>query len=81
MKNNMHPGEFLKDAYLVPQDINASDFAREIGVSSASISRLINGKSDMSVAMAIKLQKATGRSARSWLNLQLEYDLEKHGGA
>lgn len=81
MKNNMHPGQFLKEAYLDQLEINASDLAKDLGVSQASISRLINGKSDMSVAMAIKLQKATGRSARSWLNLQLEYDLEKHEGA
>jgi len=73
--NPMHPGEFIKRVYLAPFGIASNKLARKLQVSTGLISRLINGKTDLSPAMALKLSKVLGRSAESWLLMQDNYDL------
>ncbi|HFB61694.1 MAG TPA: addiction module antidote protein, HigA family [Bacteroidetes bacterium] len=73
--NPMHPGEFIKRVYLIPFNIASNELARNLQVSSGLISRLINGKTDISPAMALKLSKVLGRSPESWLLMQDNYDL------
>ncbi len=73
--NPMHPGEFIKRVYLIPFNIASNELARHLQVSSGLISRLINGKTDISPAMALKLSKVLGRSPESWLLMQDNYDL------
>ncbi|HHB77461.1 MAG TPA: addiction module antidote protein, HigA family [Desulfobulbus sp.] len=71
----MHPGEFIKRVYLIPFNIASNELARKLQVSPGLISRLINGKTDISPAMALKLSKVLGRSPESWLLMQDNYDL------
>ena len=71
----MHPGEFIKRVYLIPHDIGSNELSRKLKVSPGLVSRLLNGKTDVSPAMAIKLSKVLGRSAESWLNMQDDYSL------
>ncbi|WP_219340260.1 HigA family addiction module antitoxin [Spartinivicinus marinus] len=73
--NPIHPGEFIKRVYLDEFDIGSNELARQLHVSSSIISRLLNGKSDVSPAMALKLSKVLGRSPESWLQMQDNYDL------
>ena len=73
--NPMHPGEFIKRVYLVPHDIGSNELARKLKVSPGLVSRLLNGKTDVSPAMAIKLSKVLGRTAESWMNMQAEHSL------
>ena len=73
--NPMHPGEFIKRVYLIPFNIASNELARNLQVSSGLISRLLNGKTDISPAMALKLSKVLGRSPESWLLMQDNYDL------
>jgi addiction module HigA family antidote len=73
--NPMHPGEFIKRVYLIPFNIASNELARNLQVSPGLISRLINGKTDISPAMALKLSKVLGRSPESWLLMQDNYDL------
>ncbi len=73
----MHPGAFIKRVYLEPFNIGSNELARRLQVSPGLISRLINGKSDISPAMALKLSVVLGRSAESWLIMQDNYDLWK----
>ena len=75
--NPMHPGAFIKRVYLDPFKIGSNELARRLQVSSGLISRLINGKSDVSPAMALKLSVVLGRSHESWLLMQDNYDLWK----
>ncbi|THB75815.1 MAG: addiction module antidote protein, HigA family [Desulfobacteraceae bacterium] len=75
--NPMHPGAFIKRVYLDPFKIGSNELARRLQVSSGLISRLINGKSDVSPAMALKLSVVLGRSPESWLLMQDNYDLWK----
>ena len=71
----LHPGEFIKRVYLVPNDIGSNELARKLQVSTGLVSRMLNGKTDVSPAMAIKLSKVLGRSAESWLIMQNNYNL------
>lgn len=73
--NPMHPGSFIKRVYLTPFNISSNELARKLQVSPGLISRLINGKTDVSPAMALKLSKVLGRSPESWLLMQDNYDL------
>lgn len=75
--NPMHPGAFIKRVYLGPFNIGSNELARRLQVSPGLISRLINGKSDISPAMALKLSVVLGRSPESWLLMQDNYNLWK----
>lgn len=77
--NPMHPGEFLKDAYMEPLELTVTDLAEKLGVSKASVSRLITGKSELSYEMAVRLSKVQEfkRSAEGWMNVQNSYGLAK----
>jgi len=50
----MHPGEFIKRVYLTPFKIGSNELARKLQVSSGLINRLLNTKTDISPAMALK---------------------------
>ncbi len=71
----IHPGKFLKDVYLKPLDITTTGLAKRLGVSTASLSRVINGKSDLSYEMAVRLSKFFDRTPKGWMNLQVDYSL------
>lgn len=73
--NPMHPGEFIKRVYLDPFNVGSNELARKLQVSPGLISRLLNGKTDLSPAMALKLSKVLGRSPESWLLMQDNFDL------
>ncbi len=72
----IHPGEILKEMYLVPLEINNTLLAENIGVTRKTISQLINGHMGISAEMAIRLGKAFNTTPELWLNLQRNYDLE-----
>ncbi len=73
----MHPGEFIKRVYLNPFKIGSNELARKLQVSSGLVSRLLNQKTDVSPAMALKLSVVLGRSPESWLLMQDNFDLWK----
>ena len=70
-----HVGEIIKEEYLKPLGLTVTEAALKLGVTRKALSELINGKSDVSVKMAIKLSKAFNTSVQLWLNMQAEYDL------
>lgn len=76
----IHPGEILKEMYLVPLEINNTLLAENIGVTRKTISQLINGHMGISAEMAICLGKAFKTTPELWLNLQRNYDLEFEKG-
>lgn len=75
--NPMHPGAFIKRVYLEPFNVGSNKLARKLQVSPGLVSRLLNGKTDVSPTMALKLSKVLGRSPESWLLMQDNYDLWK----
>lgn len=73
----VHPGEFIKDMFMEPFEIPAAELAEKLEVSQSTLSRLLNGKTDLSYEMALRLSKVIGRSAESWVNMQAQYSLSK----
>jgi addiction module HigA family antidote len=74
MKKPNHPGDLIRDCLDEPR-ISVTDAAKALGVTRATLSRLLNGKAGVSPQMAVRLEKGLGSSAGFWLRLQLNYDL------
>lgn len=70
-----HPGEVLA-AELEERGITQKSFAEEIGMRPSHLSELINGKRNVTMAIADKLQEALGIDAQSWMNLQVQYNYD-----
>lgn len=75
MHNPPHPGEFIREVYLSPFGISVRQAADRLGVSPSTFNRLLNGESNVSPEMALRLSKALGRSPESWLAMQDHYNL------
>ncbi len=75
MKNPPHPGRSIKDTCLEPLELTVTEGAAALGVARHTLSRVINGQAGISPEMAIRLEKAFGGSADSWLRMQAAYDL------
>ena len=73
-----HPGELIFRTYIAPfASVSGNLIADELGCARSTFNRLINGVSDITPQMAIRLSKVLGSSAKSWLSLQDNYDLWK----
>jgi len=75
MHNPPHPGAFIEDIYLAPNNISRRELALRLGVAASTLHRLLNETSGVSPEMALRLSKALGRSPESWLAMQDNYDL------
>lgn len=72
-----HPGEVLKEEYLIPLGLTQGGLAVKLQVSSGQISRLIAGKGSLSPEMALRLSRVFGTTTMFWLGLQVNHDLSK----
>lgn len=75
MYNPPHPGEFITDIYLEPNGISGRELAEKLDVAASTLSRVLKGTSRVTPEMALRLSKAVGRSAESWLAMQDTHDL------
>ncbi len=75
MHNPAHPGEILQELYLEPYGISARDFAKRLGVSHSTVARVVSQQTAVSADMALRLEKALGLSAETWLGMQKNRDL------
>jgi antitoxin HigA-1 len=75
MFNPPHPGEVLRDGVLDGTGITVTEAARQLGVTRAALSRILNGRAGVSPDMAVRLGKWLDHSPESWLRMQMDYDL------
>jgi addiction module HigA family antidote len=75
MKNPPHPGRSIRNACLEPLGLSITAGAEVLGVTRQTLNNVVNGKSGISPEMAIRLSKAFGSTAETWLRMQLAYDL------
>ena len=75
MFNPMHPGEVIKELYIKESGMSLREIAEALDVSAPTFSRLVAGKSSVSVIMAFRLERVLGGTAESWLQMQTNYDL------
>ena len=70
-----HPGEMLREEFLIPLGMTQTQLAESIGVSYPRINEIIHGKRGITPDTALRLERLFGVSAQFWLNLQLGWDL------
>jgi len=75
MRNPPHPGGIVRRQCLEPLGLSVTRAAEGLGVTRQALSELLNGKSGISVDMAIRLSRAFGSTPETWLGMQLAYDL------
>ena len=75
MKNPPHPGLSVRHDCLEPLRLNVTEAARRLGVSRKQLSDIVNCHAGISPEMAIRLDRAFGGGADTWLRLQAAYDL------
>ena len=72
----MHPGEILREEFLLPLNISAGALAKACGLPRTRIERIASEQTGISADTALRLGKALGTTTQLWLNLQNDYDIE-----
>jgi len=72
MHNPARPGAVLRE-YI--GDLSITEAAKRLGVTRATLSRILDGSAGISADMALRLEQALGTSAEMWLEMQREYEL------
>lgn len=75
--NNIHPGEILAEEFLLPLNISAYKLSKDIDIPQSRISQIIKGKRRITADSALRLSSYFGNSAKFWLGLQDDFDIEE----
>lgn len=73
---NIHPGEVLLEEFLKPMNVSQYRLAKDLDIPQTRISQIVKGKRRITADTALRLSKYFGTSARFWLGLQTDFDLE-----
>jgi addiction module HigA family antidote len=74
---NVHPGEILQEEFLVPLGLSAYRLSKDIGIPQTRVSEIIKGNRRVTADTALRLSKYFGNSAKFWLGIQDDFDLEE----
>ena len=74
---NIHPGEVLREEFLIPLSVSQYRLAKEIGVTEARISAICSGKRAVTADTALRLAAFFGTTSGFWMGLQADYDTEE----
>ena len=74
---NIHPGEILIEEFLKPLEITAYRISKDTEIPQTRISQIIKGKRRITADTALRLSSYFGNSAKFWLGLQDDYDIEE----
>lgn len=74
---NIHPGEILLEEFLQPLGISAYRLSKDLDIPQTRISEILKGNRRITADTALRLSKYFGNSAKFWLGLQDDYDLEE----
>lgn len=72
----VHPGQVLREDFMRPLGLSSNALALAIGVTAARVNELVTGKRGMTADTALRLARYFGTDPRSWMNLQLDYELD-----
>ena len=73
----IHPGEILREDFMLPLGLSSNALARAIGVTPARINEIVREKRGITAETALRLARFFGTSVDLWMNLQQRYDLER----
>ena len=74
---NIHPGEVLLEEFLIPLQISQYRLAKDLMIPQTRVSEIVKRKRRVTADTALRLSKYFGTSAKFWLGLQDDYDLEE----
>lgn len=74
---NVHPGEVLQEEFLIPLDISAYRLSKDVGIPQTRISEIVKGNRRITADTALRLSKYLGTTAKFWLGLQNDFDIEE----
>ena len=74
---NIHPGEILNEEFLAPLGISAYRLAKDTDIPQTRVSAIIKGNRRITADTALRLAKYFGNSAKLWLGLQDDFDIEE----
>src|SRR5690554_3755791 len=74
---NIHPGEILNHEFLEPLEITAYRLSKDLKIPQTRISEIVKGNRRITADTALRLSKYFGNSAKFWLGLQADYDIEE----
>ena len=74
---NIHPGEILMEEFLIPFNITAYKLANDIEIPQTRIAEIGKGNRRITADTALRLSKYFGNSAKFWLGLQDDFDIEE----
>lgn len=74
---NIHPGEILLEEFLKPMEISAYKLSKDTEIPQTRISQIIKGKRRITADTALRLSSYFGNSAKFWLGLQNDFDIEE----
>ena len=77
MKNPVHPGAIVREECLQSLGLTVSECAKRLGVGRQALSNLVNEKASVSIETAFRLSKTFGSTPRTWLGMQLAFDLAR----
>lgn len=75
----VHPGEILREDFLKPLGLSVNALARALSVPATRLRGIVGERRAVTPDTALRLARYFGGDARSWLNLQVEYDLKIAG--
>jgi antitoxin HigA-1 len=73
---NIHPGEILLEEFLIPMNITQYKLCKDIGIPQTRISQIVNSTRRITADTAMRLSIYFGTSAKFWLGLQDDFDIE-----
>jgi antitoxin HigA-1 len=75
--SNIHPGEILFEEFLKPMNISAYRLSKDLGIPQTRTSMILKGQRSITADTAIRLSYYFGNTAKFWLGLQNDFDLEE----
>lgn len=72
-----HPGAIIREDYINELGLQQSELADALDIDKATLSRLVNERSDLTPELAIKISQVLGGTPESWMNLQTNHSLSK----
>jgi addiction module HigA family antidote len=74
---NIHPGEILLEEFLLPLGTSAYKLSKDIGIPQTRTSEILKGNRRITADTALRLSRYFGNSAKFWLGIQDDYDIEE----
>ena len=74
---NIHPGEILQEEFLIPLGLSAYKLSKDIGIPQTRISEILKGNRRVTADTALRFSKYFGNTAKFWLGLQNDFDIEE----